>query len=196
MESEKSELLNIFHSITFYTATKQMESITATHVDSHTISLPSLTTTKVSIPSEEILMRKEQCRIGTMIVRFSQLKLHPKQRPFSIQWVNTLADSHFENGNNLQKAAFPLVVLAVGRDPVEAVSIENKISRAPEDREFLLVSGQHRVAAMKMIIRSRLQFEQKNKKCSNEDIMAAEDAEWPALVYSQSEYCYHFFSLK
>jgi hypothetical protein len=120
-----------------------------------------------------------------MIVRLSQLKIHPAQRPISHDWVTELFENHFDGGKNLQKASFPLVVLAVGPEDVNAISNDNRLSRAPEDREFLLISGQHRVEALKHIILSRLtQF---SRNLFDESLLDDPEAEWPAVVYSQSE---------
>ncbi|KAF9513988.1 hypothetical protein BS47DRAFT_1392879 [Hydnum rufescens UP504] len=150
--------------------------------------LPNLTSGQSldtsSASADELLLRQEQCRVGTMIVRFSRLKPHTQQRPISIPWVLELASNHFDEGRNINKAAFPLVILAAEGDEFALDSTPEKLPYAPEDREFFLISGQHRVMAMKHLIKQRCEREN-GAQIHPADVLDEPDAEWPAIVYSK-----------
>jgi hypothetical protein len=120
-----------------------------------------------------------------MVVRFSQLRIHSLQRPVSEAWVKDLAVNHFEGGQNVQKAVFPLVLLLIGEE-FDSPACDDKLPMAPQDREFYIISGQHRVSAMKQLINRRLVTELQTF-VHPEDILADPEAEWPAIVYSESE---------
>jgi hypothetical protein len=140
-----------------------------------------------SLSADDILLQQEQCRIGSMVVHFSQLKTHPKQRPISIPWVLELAGNHFDEGRNINKATFPLVLLAAEPGEFTLEATENMLPYAPEDHKFFLISGQHHVAVMKHLIKQRCEREN-NGQIHPVDVLDEADAEWPAIVYSQGDF--------
>jgi hypothetical protein len=101
-------------------------------------------------------------------------------------WVLELASNHFDEGRNINKAAFPLVALAAEPDEFALESTPARLPYAPKDREFFLISGQHRVAAMRHLIKQRLEREN-NGPIHPADVLDEPDADWPAIVYSRRE---------
>ncbi|KAF9514123.1 hypothetical protein BS47DRAFT_1343447 [Hydnum rufescens UP504] len=150
---------------------------------SYSIALPNLASPTENVRlSDSMLFQLEKCRLGTMVVWLSQLKNHPRQREISHAWVQELFNTHFDEGRNLLKASYPLVVLAA--DDFKLHSAPDALPRAPEDLELLLISGQHRVAALKQIIQNQL--EREGEEVGTQDILDDPKAEWPAIVYDQS----------
>lgn len=118
-----------------------------------------------------------------MRVRFKALMGHPRQRAVNSLWVEDLALRHFENGNNVQKGAHPIMVMAAKKGPVGQVHVPGELPKANPEDKFYLISGQHRVAAMTYVINARLALHAPNGIVNEEDVMSEDDAEWPAVVF-------------
>ena len=146
-------------------------------------SLPDSTVGSGDCVDEYSLLTQEASRIGTLMVRFSALVDHPLQRPIDPVWVLNLAERHFDNGNNVQKGAHPIMVMALNTGDVGVIEVPDQLPKPNPAAKFYLISGQHRVAAMKHIIKTRLIEEICHADVGDHQILKDEQAEWPAVVY-------------
>ncbi|KAF9513941.1 hypothetical protein BS47DRAFT_1392837 [Hydnum rufescens UP504] len=140
---------------------------------------------------QQLLLAQEAYRIGSARVRFSALVTHPLQRSIDELWVETLAVQHFENGLNIQKGTYPIMVMAVEEGDVQLYPAPEGLPKVHPAAKFFLISGQRRVAAMKHIIKQRLGDRLNERLCEEQDpeiihdadVLNEHDAEWPAIVF-------------
>ena len=146
---------------------------------------------KKQVIGEDLLVLKEQYRVGTMMVRFSSLTPHPLQREVNAMWYKELAAKHFESGSNIQKGRYPMVVIAVKEGEIKKIDPGGgNLPNAMHDDKFYLISGQHRLYAMKHLIRARLDGE-KGCPVHDSDVLQDPEAEWPAIVYRRGDQQHH-----
>jgi hypothetical protein len=137
---------------------------------------------KQKVIGKELLILQEAYRVGTMMVRFSSLLPHPLQREINSMWYKELAIKHFENGANIQKGRYPIVVMAVREGDVGRIDVPGDLPLAMNGDKFYLISGQHRLHAMNYIIEARL-VGKKGSTINHLEVLRDPDAEWPAVVY-------------
>jgi hypothetical protein len=144
---------------------------------------PSLST---DILAEDVLLAQEANRVGTLRIRFTALIPHPLQRPVDALWVENLAMKDFENGANVQKSAHPIMVMAVEPGEVEVIHASNQLPTVNPATKFYLISGQHRVAAMKVVIMNRIKSDMDTlHPVPDEELLQDAEAEWPAVVFKR-----------
>ncbi|KAF9519716.1 hypothetical protein BS47DRAFT_1082715 [Hydnum rufescens UP504] len=106
------------------------------------VSLPRNPTISADAVDKEVLLSQEAHRVGLMSIRFSALVMHPLQRSVNPLWVENLALQHFENGDNVQKSAHPIMVMAVEEGKVELHPVPDGLPTANSALKFYLISGQ------------------------------------------------------
>jgi hypothetical protein len=135
------------------------------------------------VVERQMLALQDSLRLGSAVIRFSNLYRHHLQRPLDHTWVSKLAGDHMNHGEDVQKSAFPLFVFSEDDEETPLSEGVDALPRAPPSKRFHLVSGQHRVAAMSLIIRQRLERELQDV-VNEEDILEDPEAEWPAVIFS------------
>lgn len=154
----------------------------ATETTAH---LPTPQVDSKDVHGNAALLSQENNRVGMLMIRFSALVDHPLQRAVNQAWVHNLADKYFEGGENIQKSAHPIMVMAVDEGDVEVIEVPDLLPKANPSAKFYVLSGQHRVAAMKHIIKEKIIENQGHSVVNEDNILNDEDAEWPAIVYKK-----------